>query len=144
MPPIPPPLSSTEEAILSARVRSVVQGFNRRRGWVAAFCVGVGILLVVHGLMKSYYAMALDILVALTLVSLWRSVRHFRTAARTGDVKDLHAGMVDLINYVRMSVILGVLSFVPVVLLLGWLGYALLTGAPHSPMTPSLHWEMSR
>jgi len=112
LPPALPRQRTTPDtpAQMAARVRTAAQGFDRRRAWVLAFAVGMVGLVLNDLLHLNYLMLAIDAVVAWSLVSLYRSVHHFRTAARTGALRELHAGSLALASFLRLSVISAVLA----------------------------------
>jgi hypothetical protein len=99
-------------------VRAAALPFEARSGWILAFCVIVALSVIGDVLQQSWWRVLIDLAVAASLVSLWRSLQRFRRAAQLGGLSDFHGGAEDFARYVRLNVVLGILFLVGGVLVL--------------------------
>lgn len=121
-----PPVPGSEED-LAPRVRAIAAPFTARNGWIIAFCVLSGLHMLNDLIHKDLVGLAIDVFLIAALVSLWKSLVHFRHAARSGEVPALAHAMKELLGYVRITVVVGVVGLA--VLIVVFLGLILMMSA---------------
>lgn len=123
---------------LAPRVRAIAAPFTARNGWIIAFCVLSGVHVLNDVIQRDLLGLAIDVFLIAALVSLWRSLVHFRRAARSGEVPALGHAMKELLGYVRITVVVGFVGLA--VLMVVFLGLVLMisTGGGLGGLEPTL------
>lgn len=135
----PPPLPASLTPTLPKRVRALAAPFVEQQRWLFAFLGLVAFSILVDLWHLSGWGLVADVFVLAAVWSLWNAVSKFRLAAKTGDLVALAGAMKDLQGYIKITVVVLLVSFGVLVILTAVLISMLLSGGLSAQALGALH-----